>query len=85
MASEVPEDIPTTNPFDTPTTTDIVETQWEQEEEYETDSEESSSESCDGMDENFLPTRDEMAMMRLHEQTKSRSGKTLRASVRLDL
>jgi len=85
LASEVPEDIPTTNPFDTPTTTDIVETQWEQEEEYETDSEESSSESCDSMDENFLPTRDEMAVMRLHEQTKSRSGRPFRASVRLDL
>ena len=66
-----------------PATNDMSETQWEQEEEYETDSE--SSESCDSADEEFPPTKDEMAMMRLREQTKSRSGRTLRASVRLDL
>ena len=64
---------------DTPAKNDMSETQWEQEEEYETDRE--SSESCDSADEEFPPTKDEMATIMLREQTKSRSGRTLRASV----
>ena len=59
--------------------------EWEQVDEYETDSDGSDCESWDDSNDYFLLSKDELAIPRLRETTVLRSGRTLRASVSLGL